>query len=57
MWLYAANILFSYPFAILGFVLWKNTAKVEPQSRLNRVTIWMLGIGLFLSIGSLLLYR
>jgi hypothetical protein len=57
MWLYAANILFSYPFAILGFFLWKNAEKAEPHTRLNRVTIWMLGIGLFLSIGSLFLYK
>ncbi len=56
-WAYLVNIVFSYPVALLGLVLWYFGRRADPASRLGRVVIWLLAIGLVVSIGSIFIYR
>ncbi len=53
MWMFLMNLVISYPFAILGFILWNSARKTAPKSILNRVAGGFLIAGLVASLGVL----
>jgi hypothetical protein len=55
-WVYFINIVFVFPIAILGFILWRKSNK-EKTTLLNRITGIILLTALATSLGSLVLYR
>ncbi len=52
-WFYYFNVVFVFPFAIIGFFLWRNGRGAE-KKLLNKITGWMLLAGLVSSIGYLI---
>lgn len=52
IWVYYINIIFVFPFAIIGFILWRRERN-QKASKLNVVTGWALVTGLIVSIVSL----
>lgn len=53
MWFYYMNIILSFPFAILGFFLWKKGREAEKKT-LNKITGWLLMAGVIISFGYLI---
>lgn len=52
MWVYYVNIIFVFPFAILGFFLWRKGRAAEKKI-LNTVVGWLLFAGLVTSLSIL----
>jgi hypothetical protein len=52
MWVYFFNVILVFPFAIIGFFLWRKGRAAE-KKLLNKVTGWMLLSGLVSSVGVL----
>ena len=55
VWVYFANLIFVFPFAILGFFLWRKGRGAENKI-LNKVVGWMLLAGLVSSVGALIAF-
>jgi hypothetical protein len=53
MWFYYINVLLTFPFAIMGFFLWRQGRRAEKRL-LNKIVGWMLLGGLIISIGYLI---
>ena len=53
VWTYFANVLIVFPFAIIGFFLWRYGRKAE-RKVLNRIAGWLLVTGTVTSFGMLL---
>jgi phosphoglycerol transferase MdoB-like AlkP superfamily enzyme len=52
MWFYYMNLIMTFPFAIVGFFLWRQGRGAE-KKLLNKIVGWMLLAGLTISIGYL----
>jgi len=52
LWTYFVNIIIVFPFAIIGYFLWRKGREAEKKI-LNKVVGWMLLVGLVSSIGTL----
>jgi hypothetical protein len=57
MWLYAANLIFSYPVAVLGLLFWSRARKLGSRSLLGRVALWFHIAGLVASISAIFIYK
>ena len=57
MWPYLANLVFSYPVALVGIVLWYFGRKIDPGSRLNNAAIALLVVGFVCSVVAIFLFR
>ena len=55
VWVYFFNVIVVFPFAILGFFLWRKGREAENKI-LNRIVGWMLLAGLIAAIGILVAY-
>jgi hypothetical protein len=53
MWFYYMNVILSFPFAIVGFFLWRQGRGTE-KKLLNKIAGWMLLAGLTITIGYLI---
>jgi len=53
MWFYYMNVIISFPFAIIGFFLWRQGRATE-KKLINKITGWMLFGGLMISVGYLI---
>lgn len=53
VWAWLANVIFVFPFAILGLILWLVGRKAEKKI-LSKVAGWLLVAGTVLSVGTLL---
>jgi hypothetical protein len=54
LWYSFANLVISYPVALLGIFLWSRGKKLNPGSRANPIALWLHIAGLTISIVSLL---
>lgn len=54
-WVYFANLIFSYPVALLGMFLWSRGKKLNPGSKANPIALWLHVAGLSISIIALLI--
>ena len=52
-WFFYFNVVFVFPFAIIGFFLWRNGRRAE-RKLLNKIVGWMLLAGLVSSAGYLI---
>jgi len=52
-WAWLINVIFVFPVAIVGFILWRLG---RGSSKLNRIVGWLLLAGLVTTLGSLLLF-
>ncbi len=55
VWVYLVNIILVFPFAILGFFLWRAGRAVE-HKLLNQIAGWLLVAGLVVTLGALVLF-
>jgi hypothetical protein len=56
MWVYFFNVIFAFPIAILGVVLWRS-GKATSATLIHKITGIIFLIGSLACVGSLLLYR
>lgn len=54
-WTYLANLFVSYPFAILGFFMWRAARRNGSTDKLNRAALILLSIGAIMSVVSLII--
>lgn len=54
-WAYWAALILGYPFGIISFLLWRRGRKVDEKSERYKIVIWILAIGLALSLTALIL--
>ena len=54
VWVYLVNLVIVFPFAIIGFFLWRAGRSAE-RKLLNRVAGWLLVGGLLVSLVSLVM--
>jgi hypothetical protein len=52
IWVYFANLIISYPVALLGLFLWSRGKKLNPGSKANQIALWLLISGLVISVTS-----
>lgn len=52
IWVYFANLMFSYPVALLGLFLWSRGKKLNPGSKANPIALWLLIAGLVISLSA-----
>ena len=52
-WIYWLNVVFVFPFAIVGFFLWRAGRGAE-KKLLNKIVGWMLWAGVVSSVGFLI---
>jgi hypothetical protein len=50
VWVYFANLIISYPVALLGLFLWSRGKKLNPGSKANLIALCLLIAGLVISI-------
>lgn len=50
LWVYYANLIFSFPVALLGTFLWSRGRKINPGSRANPIAKWLLMAGVITSV-------
>jgi hypothetical protein len=50
IWVYFANLIISYPVALLGLFLWSRGKKLNPGSKANQIALWLLISGLVISV-------
>jgi H+/Cl- antiporter ClcA len=55
-WTYLGNLIVGYPVGIIGWVLWRNARKLDADSKLNKVVMWLLVAGLVCSVVSFFLF-
>lgn len=55
VWAYFANLIISYPVALLGLFLWSRGKKLNPGSRANKIALWLLIAGFVISIIALII--
>lgn len=55
VWSYFANLMFSYPVALLGLFLWSRGKKLNPGSKANPVALWLFIAGMVTSLISLVI--
>jgi hypothetical protein len=53
MWFYYMNVILSFPFAMVGFFLWRQGRRTE-KKLLSKIVGWMLLAGLTITIGYLI---
>jgi hypothetical protein len=53
-WGWLINVIFVFPFAIVGFIFWR-LGRGSTKPKLNRIVGWLLSAGLVTTLGSLLL--
>jgi hypothetical protein len=49
LWVYFANLIVSYPVALLGIFLWSRGKKLNPGSKANPIALWLHIAGLTIS--------
>ncbi len=54
VWTYLVNLVFAFPFAIIGFILWR-AGRTSEQKLLNQIAGWLLLGGLILSLVALVI--
>lgn len=54
IWVYFANLIISYPVALIGMFLWWRGKKLNPGSRANLIALWLHLAGLVISLITLL---
>lgn len=52
MWAWLINVIFVFPFAIIGFILWLFGRKAQNR-KLNKTAGWLLVVGAAISIATL----
>lgn len=57
MWVYFANLIFSYPIGIMGFFLWRRAHRADPKNLLSKITFGIYIASLLISILAVFLYR
>jgi hypothetical protein len=57
IWGYLACLVIAYPFGLLSLVLYQKDSRVKPSLPLNRITVWILRLGLAVSILSIFMFR
>ncbi len=57
MWTFLMNVVISFPFAVLGFILWARGRKLAPDSLLNRWAFGLLIAGAVASVGALFMFK
>lgn len=55
VWPYFANLMFSYPVALLGLFLWSRGKKLNPGSKANLIALWLFVAGLVISLIALII--
>jgi hypothetical protein len=55
IWVYFANLIISYPVALLGLFLWSRGKKLNPGSKANPIALWLLIAGLVISVIALII--
>lgn len=55
VWAYFANLMFSYPVALLGLFLWSRGKKLNPGSKANLIALWLFVAGLVISLIALII--
>lgn len=50
LWVYYFCLIFSYPVALLGLLLWSRGRKINPGSKANPIAMWLLIAGLTTSL-------
>ena len=57
VWTYLINLIIGYPAGLTGLWLWNKAKKLNPESRLNKISLVILIAGLVVSIVALFLYK
>jgi hypothetical protein len=52
-WTYGVNVLFSFPFGLISYFLWRNGKKQGDRAKAYKIVSIMLSIGVIASIGTL----
>jgi nicotinamide riboside transporter PnuC len=55
IWVYFANLMFSYPVALLGLFLWSRGKKFNPGSKANPIALWLHIAGFVVSVIALII--
>jgi nicotinamide riboside transporter PnuC len=55
IWVYFANLMFSYPVALLGLFLWSRGKKLNPGSKANPISLWLHIAGFVVSVIALII--
>ena len=55
-WTYLACLVISYPVGLLGLWLWWLGKKQDPTSKLRRPALYLLGLGLAVSLGAMFVF-
>ena len=55
-WAYFANVIISFPFGLIAFLLWRRTWKIDKSNKLNKAVLIVLLIGVTISLGTLLAF-